>query len=942
MKRRLPVSLVWVGAVLLGGLAPVGTGSASASSVTLVRDPASLVNPFAGTGTTPVAKGNPGNVGEFPGADVPFGMIQWSPDTTPNRVSGSGYSYADSHISGFSLTHMSGTGCASYGDVPILPTVGALGSHPQKASASFSHAHEEASPGRYRVALNRSKVTAELTVTTRSGLSRFTFPSTKQANILLKVSDSANGASTAAARIVGDDEITGQVSSGGFCDTGTAYTLYFTARFNRPFSSAGSWNSTGVTAGSRSCTGKVCGTFASFDTVTDRSVLMKVGVSFVSAGDATQNLEAEDPGWSLGKVESAARARWNSILGRIRIGGGSLTAERTFYTALYHSLLHPNVVSDVNGQYMGADGQVHRSTGHVNYANFSEWDIYRSEIQLVSLLAPHQAGDMIQSLVNDAEQGGWLPKWAIVGGDAAQMNGDSADPIIADAYAFGVRGFDASAALAAMVKGATQSEPLHGLETERQSLDQYVAQHYLDARVLDIDSIDYSMGASATLEYAIDDFSIAQLAADLGYQSVYTTMMQRAHNWEYLFDPTTGYIEGRNNDGSFPVGPAFQKALFEDGGEVGFEEGNAIQYTWSVPQDLGALGALMGGNAAAVAKLDTFFTHLNAGRYAPYDWAGNEPSLWTPWEYDYFGLPSRTEEVVRKIATTLYSDRPADEPGNDDLGAMSSWYVWAAVGLFPVTPGSADLALASPLFPETVLTLADGHRSSCARGQAASTPPTSRFPDARWGQAGRGHLFVLGGVVDGHRGPERNLEPSLAAVVDPHHRRHPHLRSLHLARQVMGRGTGRRSTFVRHRASARSGLLGAERRDVTACRPGRHHPDRGEGDRRRRSGRALGRHPGGRCDPVGHGRRPHPPALDRLRRAAAGDPVGHRGGLGPGFVQPGGVHADHNRRRSSTCGHRSHGVELRPSRPVRHRCLTGPGRREPLPRGPPGSCAGVR
>ena len=239
-------------------------------------------------------------------------------------------------------------------------------------------------------------------------------------------------------------------------------------------------------------------------------------------------------------------------------------------------------------------------TGRVSpdYANFSEWDIYRSEIQLVALLAPHQAGDMIQSLVNDASQGGWLPKWAIVGGDAAQMNGDSADPIIADAYAFGVRGFDAQAALAAMVKGATQSEPLHGLETERQDLDQYLAQHYVDAGALDLDSIDYSIGGSVTLEYAIDDFSIAQLAADLGNQSVYNSMMQRAHNWEYLFDPTTGYVEARNADGSFPPGPAFQTSLFEDGGEVGFEEGNAIQYTWSVPQDLAALGSLMGGDAS--------------------------------------------------------------------------------------------------------------------------------------------------------------------------------------------------------------------------------------------------------------------------------------------------------------------------------------------------------
>ena len=330
---------------------------------------------------------------------------------------------------------------------------------------------------------------------------------------------------------------------------------------------------------------------------------------------------------------------------------------------------------------------------------------------------------MVQSLVNDAEQGGWLPKWAIVGGDAAQMNGDSADPIIADAYAFGVRGFDVQAALRAMVKGATQSEPIHGLEIERQYLSQYLTQHYVDAGSLDLDSIDYSIGGSVTLEYAIDDFSIAQLASDLGDSSLSGQMMQRAHNWEYLFNPTTGYIEARGADGSFPEGPAFQTSMFEDGGEVGFEEGNAIQYTWTVPQDLAALGSLMGGDSKAVAKLNTFFTQLNAGRYLPYDWAGNEPSLWTPWEYDYFGAPSRTQEVVRRIATTLYSDHPADEPGNDDLGAIASWYVWAAIGLFPVTPGTANLALASPLFPEIVLTLPDNRRLVLRAPNATADAP---------------------------------------------------------------------------------------------------------------------------------------------------------------------------------------------------------------------------
>ena len=300
---------------------------------------------------------------------------------------------------------------------------------------------------------------------------------------------------------------------------------------------------------------------------------------------------------------------------------------------------------------------------------------------------------------------------------------DSADPIIAAAYAFGVRGFDVNAALAAMVKGATQTETGHGLEIERQYLDQYLAQHYVDAGALDLTSINYSIGGSVTLEYAIDDFSIAQVALAQGDNSLYESMMQRAHNWQYLFNPATGYVQARNANGSFPAGPAFQTSLLEPGGELGFEEGNAVQYTWSVPQDLSALSSLMGGDTQAVKKLNGFFTVLNASRDRPFDWAGNEPSLWTPWEYDYFGAPSQTQGVVRKIADDLYSDTPVNEPGNDDLGAISSWYVWAAIGMYPVTPGSADLALASPLFPDISLTLPDSKQLIIrAPAASASTP----------------------------------------------------------------------------------------------------------------------------------------------------------------------------------------------------------------------------
>jgi predicted alpha-1,2-mannosidase len=695
--------------------------AASAPPPATTTDPAALVHPLDGTGTGPVS---PGTVGEFPGADMPFGMIQWSPDTSPNAVqAGGGYDYADSRINGFSLTHLSGTGCPSYQDIPILPTVGAIGTDPEATVATFSHHDEQASPGRYGVELGPSPISVSLAVTTRTGISSFDFPSGSASNLLFKVAGSANPVTAASVRVIGHDEVEGQVTSGQFCQTGTSYTVHFVALFDRPFSSAGTWDTSGTNAGSTACTGTSCGSYVTFDTAAQRQVLMKVGISFVSNRDAMQNLRVEDPAWSIQGVSTRAQASWNALLGRLAVRGGTTAQEHTFYTALYHSLLFPNVVSDVNGQYAGSDGKVHTAPDRDEYADFSEWDIYRSEVQLESLLAPQKVGDMVQSLVDDAQQGGWLPKWAIVGGDESQMNGDSADPIIADAYAMGARNFDVGAALKYMVKGATQNETDHGLEIERQYLSQYLSQHYVNAGSLDLTSSDYSIGGSVTLEYALDDFSIAQVASAERDPALASTMMQRSANWEYEFNPATGYIQARGSDGSFPPGQAFETAQLEPGGQTGFEEGNAVQYTWSIPQDLAALASLMGGDAAAVSKLETFMSSLNATRNAPYDWSGNEPGEWAPWEFDYFGAPDETQRTVRAIADTEYADAPVDEPGNDDLGAISSWYVWAAVGLFPVTPGSANLALASPLFPSVTITLPDGHRLvEQAPGAAASRP----------------------------------------------------------------------------------------------------------------------------------------------------------------------------------------------------------------------------
>jgi predicted alpha-1,2-mannosidase len=726
-RRRCPLVVTVAVLSMLGALTTaIATGlplpaSGAPPPATAGTDPAALVHPLDGTGTGPV---NPGTVGQFPGADVPFGMIQWSPDTSPNTVqAGGGYSYGDSEINGFSLTHLSGTGCPSYQDVPILPTEGAIAS-PATTVAGFSHHNEHASPGLYQVELGQqAPISVSLAVTARSGISSFAFPPGTESNVLFKVADSSNPVSAASVQVLGHDEVEGQVSSGQFCGTGTPYTLHFVALFDRAFSSAGVWGNAGTLPGTTTCTGTSCGSYVTFDTTKDRQVLMKVGISFVSTQDAMQNLKSEDPGWSLQRISTEAQHRWNALLGRIAVHGGTAAQQHIFYTALYHSLLFPNVVSDVSGRYEGSDGKVHTADNREVYANFSEWDIYRSEVQLESLLDPHAVGDMVQSLLDDAQQTGWLPKWAIVGGDESQMNGDSADPIIADALAMGVHNFDVALALKYMVKGATQNETAHGLEIERQYLSQYLSQHYVNAASLDLTSIDYSIGGSVTLEYAIDDFSIAQVARAEHDPSLASTMSRRAASWEYEFNPATGYVQARGADGSFPPGAAFEGSQLEPGGQLGFEEGNAVQYTWSVPQDLGALASLMRGDVAATNKLEAFMGSLNASRDAPEDWSGNEPDEWAPWEFDYFGAPDQTQRFVRAIADSEYADAPVDEPGNDDLGALASWYVWAALGLFPVTPGEANLALASPLFPSVTITLPDGRRLvETAPGASSSRP----------------------------------------------------------------------------------------------------------------------------------------------------------------------------------------------------------------------------
>lgn len=680
-------------------------------------DPLTLVDPFVGTSGTDVG----GAIDTFPGAAVPFGMVQWSPDT-PSKPAGGGYDYGDKDTVGFGLTHLSGPGCSVYGDFDVLPTVG-VPIDPERAQQPLPHAGERATPGWYEAIVGNPGIRTELTATPRTGLGRFTFPATQQADVLVNAASDQAGVSDASIAVVGSNEIDGSAPSGSFCGMPDTFVVYFVAQFDRPFTGYGTWNGAKSATGARTARGPRSGAWVQFDTSGDPQIEMKVGISYVSVAGARRNLQTENRGWDLAVTRARAQQRWRVLLGRVTVAGGTARERRTFYTALYHALLHPGVFSDVDGAYAGFDKRVHHARhGHAEYANFSDWDIYRTQVPLMALLAPREASDMMQSLVDAERQDGWLPRWALANGATSVMGGDSVDPVIAGAYAFGARAFDTHAALAAMVKGAsdTSSPPSQGWYVERPELREYLQRGYIpNTHTTSVSPV--PNGASETLEYALDDFSIAQLAQNIGNAAAARKYLRRSQNWATLFDTATGWIAPRDQDGAFvqtPIG---------DAGQSGFQEGNAAQYTWMVPQDLADLVRGMGGRAATAAKLDAFFSQLDAGQSLPYAWFGNEPSLGSPWVYLSAGEPWRTQAIVREAMTTLYDDTPDGIPGNDDLGAMSAWYVWCAMGLYPQNPAVRGFAIGSPLFTRvTVHAGGDGPTIELSAPRARDNAPYVR------------------------------------------------------------------------------------------------------------------------------------------------------------------------------------------------------------------------
>ncbi|WP_406334994.1 GH92 family glycosyl hydrolase [Streptomyces sp. NBC_00203] len=688
---------------------------------------AGLVDPFIGTA-------NEGNT--FPGAAVPFGMVQFSPDTGHKT----GYDYSQNHIRGFSLVHLSGVGCALGGDLPVLPTTGDVTRTDYATyQAEFSHDSEKASPGYYKVGL-KTGIGAELTATARTGVQRYTFPATDKANVLLNAGQSLHRTVSTKVEILDDRTVRTAITGSGFCRATKPYTVYTLTRFDRPFTTSGTWNGDTVTEGSKESvsTGRG-GAFVRFDTTKDRTVEATTALSYVDAGGAAANLRSEG-GRSFDAVRSEARRAWEDRLDDVHVRGGSDTSRRAFYSSLYRSFLAPNTGSDADGRYTGWDQKIHRVQGFTYYQNWSLWDTYRTQSQLLSLLAPREARDMAISVIRIGEESGWLPKWGYGTVETNVMTGDPVTPFLTNAYQQGLlKGYEARA-YRALKKNADGVPPADSPAVGRDADKEYIADGYapyIKGRPhTKLGDSDYDHGASATLEYALSDAMLGAMARDLGHDADAARYAARAQNYRTIYDSSTGFFRARDASGAF-AGPA------DPAKSVGFHEGTSWQYQWLVPQDLPGMTGLIGGRRTANDRLDSFFAYeqllkdpartarevwvngpyayYNADKYNPQ----NEPDLIAPYTYLSTGQPWKTTDVVH-AALTLFTDGPTGVTGNDDLGTMSAWNVLSSIGIFPVQPGEDTWGLSTPVFERVDLTLDRGYYP---KGALTVTAPGSSGSD---------------------------------------------------------------------------------------------------------------------------------------------------------------------------------------------------------------------
>ncbi|HET9897887.1 MAG TPA: GH92 family glycosyl hydrolase [Streptosporangiaceae bacterium] len=671
------------------GPVPAAELPARATDDTPLASPVSDIATLVDARTWTTGGGN-----TYPGADVPFGMVQWSPDTMPHRADGGGYTFGDRLLGGYSLTHLSGTGCRAAGDIPILPMTGPLpAGDPSEVTTTFTNSGETAQAGFYAARSNMPRtITSKFTATPHAAIASFTFPRAANSDFLIKLRDSQEGDVGTHAVIVGPDEIAGSETSGGFCNELSSkvgpqqYTIYFDIKFSRPFKSAKIVSEKGQ-ANPNSV-------FVSYNTNAKQVVLAKVGISYVKWRDARLNWQTEIPGWDLTSVKASAQASWNSLLGEIKVSGGSVAKTQEFYSLLYKDFLQPNITSDVSGAYMGSDQEVHTlAAGQQNqYGMFSGWDIYHSLSQLQAMLDPGAASDMAQSLVNQYSQNGILPQWGYLSLDNYAQVGDPADAIIADFYAFGARNFHTGTALRQMLHQANTTNKVRPA-TRVEAKFGYLPQ---DAGYGCCDLKDY---VSALLEYDTADFALSQYALALGDSKNARLLRNRANNWTHVFNFANHLLTTKFKNGSFASGVV-------PGTTKRYLEGTAYQYLWDVPNNYKGLFAKLGGNGKVKPMLADYLSKPNGRGLHAY--LANEFDLGEQFAPDYAAFPSETQSVVNNLRRNLYLPGPSGLTNNDDLGSESSQYVWEMLGFYPENPGSGTLVFASPGFPRAVISLPSG------------------------------------------------------------------------------------------------------------------------------------------------------------------------------------------------------------------------------------------
>lgn len=712
------------------------------------QQPASYVNPFIGASTSEGAAGIYHGLGKtFPGAATPFGMVQLSPNTITGGDNGSGYSYEHTSIEGFAFTQMSGIGWfGDLGNFLVMPTTGPLQTfagrqqHPEEGYRSaYSKQDEKAAAGYYAVQLTEHNIKAEMTAAPHSGIMRFTFPAHRQSRIQIDLARRVGGTSTwQEVKVIDDHTIAGYMRctlDGGGWGNGDGkadYTVYFYARFSKPFSDHGIWSAdipdgwtrkrediesaryqqqiakAAVLPGGKEKAGKHLGFYTEFATAEGEAVLMKAGISFVSIAGAKANLETEINDWDFDRVRRNATNLWNEALGKMIVSGGTEEEKRVFYTALYHTMLDPRTFSDVDGKYTGGDGKAHQTAGFSKRTIFSGWDVFRSQMPLQTIINPGVVNDMINSLVTLAEESGkhYLERWEFLNAYSGCMIGNPAVSVIADAWLKGIRNFDVQKAYSY----AKNSVEKFGNGAKGYSTG--------------------GLSVSLTLEYAYFDWCLGRLAGSLGKKEDEKLYLARGENYRHVFDAGKGWFRPRNDDGSWQPWP--ENGRMKQG--YGTIESSPYQQGWFVPQDVPGMVALMGGQKKVLADLTAFFDKVPENMmWNDFYNHANEPVHHVPFLFNHLGQPWLTQKWTREICARAYRNSVEGLVGNEDVGQMSAWYVLAASGLHPVCPGSTRYEITSPVFDTITIAL----DPSYAKGKqfivtARNNSPANRYIRRAW------------------------------------------------------------------------------------------------------------------------------------------------------------------------------------------------------------------